>query len=71
VKICRGDECDKKGELQPMENFYAHSQKKDGRINLCKDCSRKRAIINRREGYQRRSIPKVYDVDKPLWGRTW
>ena len=44
MKICKTCK-----QLLSVENFYSHKAMKDGRLNICKDCTRKRVGKHRIE----------------------
>jgi len=37
-KVCNQSDCQHKGKLQTITNFYRNRKMKDGRSNTCKDC---------------------------------
>ena len=53
TKTCRSCEGEK-----PLSDYYAHSKMKDGHLNICKDCVKKRVKRHRRENDSARE----YDV---------
>lgn len=48
MKICR--RCN---EEKPLSDFYKHTQMKDGHLNICKICVKKRVKIHREENLER------------------
>lgn len=41
MKICKDKECNKKGEPQPLDNFYANKLAVMGRTPKCKECTKR------------------------------
>ena len=50
------------GEEKYLDDFYSHSQMKDGHLNKCKDCCKKQSLERRKNKLE--SI-KEYDRNRP------
>lgn len=50
-KICARKDCGRKGELQPLSNFYKKADSPDGYAYECSECCMRRnqAIIKRKK----------------------
>ena len=46
MKICHSKVCFKCGISKSLDDFYKHSQMKDGHVNKCKDCNKADVMSN-------------------------
>ena len=57
TKVCR-----KCGEEKPIEEYYVQKQMADGHLNICKECTKKRVAIHRKNNLEK---IKEYDRNRP------
>lgn len=54
-------ECRKCGEEKPLSGYYKHKQMKDGHLNICKECTKKRVGRHRKYNIDR---IRAYDRER-------
>lgn len=57
TKVCR-----KCGQEKSIDDFYVHKQMSDGHLNICKECTKKRIEIHRKNNIEK---IREYDRNRP------